>query len=627
MKAGFFYESEEKTYCSVWAPLAKKVELVIVSQERQVIRLRKNRSGYWQSFMPLAEPGLKYFFQVDDGDPLPDPASLYQPDGIHGPSELVNRNEYDWNDKDWKGLALAEMIIYEIHTGTFTPEGNFDGIIGKLDYLVDLGINTIELMPVAQFPGTRGWGYDGVFPFAVQNSYGGIHKLKQLVDAAHRKGIAVILDVVYNHLGPEGNYLGGFGPYTNDKYKTPWGAAINFDDEYCDGAREFFIQNALMWLNDFHIDGLRLDAVHAIWDSGAKHFLHELQERVKELERTSDRKKVLIAELDLNSPRFINDPQKGGYGLDGQWLDEFHHALHSLITGEKNGYYQDFGSLKDLEKSFRDSYVFTGQYSNLRKKKFGTPVSNPYHQFIVFAQNHDHTGNRLNGDRMTTILEEIHRKEESAHAHPSETQTEKTLFNVLKLVAATVLLSPHIPLLFMGEEYGEKNPFLFFMDYTDEVLVANTAEGRKKEFAGFGWVGAVPDAKSEDTFLKSKLSWEMESPNRKKLFEFHKFLIEFRKTHPAMKAMEREDIIVYPSVADKILAFQRIHLSSRLLIILNFSDKSETYPAAGFKGYKLFDSSDTEWNFDKKNEEENIISEPIGLAPYSALIIESNAHS
>ena len=333
------------------------------------------------------------------------------------------------------------MIIYELHTGTFSPAHDFEGILQRLDYFVELGITAIELMPLAQFPGDRNWGYDGVFPFAVQHSYGGAAGFRRLVDAAHAKGIAVIVDCVYNHFGPEGNYLGQYGPYFTDKYKTPWGDALNFDDAWSDGVRNYFLQNARMWLEDFQVDALRLDAVHAIKDFSAITFLQELRQLAAEIERTTGCKKLLIAEMDLNDPRYINPPDKGGYGLNGQWIDEFHHALRTLLTGDRSAYYEDFGTIEQLEKAFRHTYVYDGIYSAYRKRHFGGHAgNNPYDQFIVFAQNHDQVGNRALGDRLTNILS----------------------FEQLKLAAATVLLSPYVPLLFMGEEYGERRPFQFF---------------------------------------------------------------------------------------------------------------------------------------------------------------------
>lgn len=569
---GAQYEPNNTCTFTVWAPLKKGIE-VVLDNTSIAHSLKKDERGYWTITLKNIKPGTHYYYRIDGEKKLPDPASRHQPKGVHGPSAIVDRS-FSWTDSEWKGIALNKMIIYELHVGTFTPEGTFDGVISRLLYLKQLGINTIEIMPVAQFPGTRNWGYDGVFPFAVQNSYGGPYKLKQLVNEAHKHGIAVILDVVYNHLGPEGNYFNEYGPYFTDKYKTNWGAAINYDDAYCDGVRYFYWQNALMWLNEFHVDGLRMDAVHAIWDYSASHFILELSDRVASLEEQTGRKKVLIAETDLNTPRYIDSPTKGGYGMDGQWIDEFHHALHAMTTGETSGYYEDFGELSHVIKALRDSYVYTGQYSIHRKKLFGVPVQNPYRQFIAFAQNHDQIGNRMLGDRLSTQIS----------------------FECLKAVAALLLLSPHVPMLFMGEEYGEKNPFQYFISHTDKELVDMVRKGRKEEFSYFKWSGEIPDPQSEDTFTQCNLSWAYERDEvAKRLLSCYQFLISLRKERPAMQYMERDCIHVFET-SNKIIAFERKSESDHLLVILNFNKQKETFtlPAHG-KVKILFDSSDKQW--------------------------------
>jgi maltooligosyltrehalose trehalohydrolase len=611
---GFFYEPGGKSFCRVWAPLKTKMDLLIISPHQQRIPMKKDEFGYWYVKVPDAEPGMKYLLKSNDFDPVPDPASLFQPEGVHGPSGLINRDQYQWKDDHWKGIPLNEMIIYELHTGTFSAEGDFKGIAEKLDYLADLGINCIEIMPVAQFPGKRNWGYDGVYPFAVQNSYGSADDLKLLIDSAHQKGIAVILDVVYNHFGPEGSYHEVLAPFTTEKYKTPWAKALNFDDKYCDGVREYFWQNALMWLNDYRFDGLRLDAVHAIWDFGAVHFIDELNKRVRTLEEKTGRKKVLIAEIDLNNPKFINDPAIGGFGLDGHWADEFHHALHSYITGEKDGYYEDFGDLKDLAKAMRDAYVYTGQYSPHRQKKFGVLPSNPYHQFVVFLQNHDQIGNRMRGDRIIATLKETHCKESN---NPGA--NEQVLIDLLKLSAATVLLSPYTPLIFMGEEYGERNPFLFFTDYSDENLIRGTREGRKKEFVSFGWEEEQSDPISEDTYQKSKLNWEHPEALNKELHAFYRFMIRFRKEHAAMKSTARVDLQVMEQTDNKLLIIDRQNKGIRIRVLLNFLDRRQTYSDQELSGRKIFDSS--------RHSSQYVITEVSGtvqLEAFSCTIIELN---
>jgi maltooligosyltrehalose trehalohydrolase len=537
----------------VWAPLRRQVELIIASS-LSVYQMEKEEAGYWKLVIS-APPGTRYRYRLDGTTTCPDPASFHQPEGVHGPSEVVNISSFSWTDETWEGLPLSNMIIYETHTGCFSNSHDFEGIIQKLDYLVKLGINTLELMPLGQFPGNRNWGYDGVFPFAIQDSYGGINEFLHLVDSAHAKGIAILVDVVYNHFGPEGNYLEQFGPYFTDKHYTPWGKAVNLDDAWSDGVRNYFLQNARMWLEDYHVDGLRLDAVHAIKDSSARHFMRQLKEEVDEIEKRTGRKKALIAELDLNDPRYINPLEKGGYGLDGQWIDEFHHALHALLTGERNAYYEDFGEIVHLEQTFRHTYVYNGKYSTHRKRTFGAPVDHlPYDQFVVFAQNHDQIGNRAKGDRLTQSL-------------PLEQ---------LKLAAATILLSPYVPLLFMGEEYGEKNPFPFFVSFTEPALVEAVRQGRKAEFPAETADHELPDPQAEETFQQAVLSWDY--PNEAGgfhavLYKFYQQIIAFRRTRPAMQGRARDTMIVHPS-KDKLLCFERKIITDHLFIFLNFNGQA-----------------------------------------------------
>lgn len=601
--AGVALQSDNTCNFSVWAPFRNKVALSVLKPGQTTYPMTKDEHGYWHVSIPDALPGMQYKYLLDDDILLPDPASRYQPEGVHGPSAVVDTH-YKWKDRTWKGLHLAEMVIYELHTGTFTPQRNFQGIISRLEHLRSLGINAIEILPLAQFPGTRNWGYDGVYPFAVHNSYGSVDGLKELVDAAHLHGIAVILDVVYNHFGPEGNYFSQYGPWFTEKYKTPWGPAINFDDAWCDAVRAYFIQNALMWLDEFHIDGLRLDAVHAIWDCGARHFIEELSIAVRQLESSSGRKKVLIGEIDYNSPRYITGTERCGYGLDAQWIDEFHHALHSLLTREMNGYYADFGGIAPLAKSFRDSYVFTGQYSRVRKRNFGiSPRLHDYHQFIVFAQNHDQIGNRMLGDRLSTQLS----------------------FEALKLVAAVTLLSPHVPLLFMGEEYGEQNPFRYFTDHSDETLIEVVRKGRKEEFAGFAWEGEVPDPQADDTFSRSMLSWDTHTTTAVALLEVYRFLIAFRKTRTALKTSTRESVWVnMPEQDEELLIVQRSGADDRLLLLFNFSDQPVEYKHTDSTTLsKKFDSAAATWNGPGATAPSEAASgNTISLQPHSATVYE-----
>ncbi len=359
MRIGSQYLGNSICNFTLWAPLFKEVAVHLLSPQEKIIPLKQMERGYWEGKITDVEPGTLYFYQLNGEADRADPASHSQPKGVHGPSEVIDHNAFVWNDQNWKGVSLAEMVIYELHVGTFTSEGTFTGIIPRLPYLRELGINTIEIMPVAEFPGERNWGYDGVFPYGVQYSYGGVNGLKQLVDACHQQGIAVILDVVYNHLGPEGNYLWGLQTYFTDKYKTPWGSAINYDDAYSDGVRNYFVENVLYWLNDYHIDALRLDAVHAIYDCGAKHILQEMAEAVRKYSHNQGRKYYLIAESDLNDPRIIRSQEVGGYSVDAQWSDDFHHILHTLLTKENQGYYADFGKLEQLAKIYCCGYVYT----------------------------------------------------------------------------------------------------------------------------------------------------------------------------------------------------------------------------------------------------------------------------
>ncbi|MFO7999366.1 MAG: malto-oligosyltrehalose trehalohydrolase [Bacteroidales bacterium] len=505
----------------VWAPKARRLAMEV--EGKGIFSLEKRPFGYWQASCPGLEPGDRYRLNINGKKNLPDPASLSQPEGVHAFSECVDLNEIrSMGDKDWKGVAVQDLVIYELHTACFSPRGNFQGIEEKLDYLKDLGINAIEIMPVAAFAGSRSWGYDGVFPFAVQQSYGGARAFAALIRACHRQGIAVILDVVYNHLGPESQYLESFGPYFTDKYRTSWGKAINFDGAWSDSVRQYFLENAMMWLRDFQVDGLRLDAVHAIRDQGPKHFLQVLSGQVQELNAITGKRHFLIGECDLNDIRFITPAGQGGFGLDAQWCDEWHHALHALMTGERRSYFSDFGGLSHLAKSFNHAYVYTGQYSHHRKKTFGTPTSGqPGQRFVVFSQNHDQVGNRMMGDRLSTLLD----------------------FEGLKLAAGALLVSPFVPLLFMGEEYAEDSPFLFFASHLDQHLSEQVRKGRKREFRDFMETADPPDPAARETFERSKLKWDWTREEKKsQMLAFYKKIIRLRKEHALLKPGNRDHV-------------------------------------------------------------------------------------
>ena len=572
---GAVYRDNTVTF-TVWAPKAEAAKVIL--NEDAPIDLEPQPFGYWSATVPEAKPGDLYYYQLDDQEPRPDPASLAQPSGVHGPSEVIDLHGFHWQDSGWTGIPMAEMIIYELHVGTFTSEGTFTAIIDKLDYLQKLGINTIELMPIAQFPGGRNWGYDGVYPYAAQHSYGAALGLMQLVNACHQAGIAVLLDVVYNHLGPEGNYLPTYGPYLTDKHHTPWGMAINMDDAYADGVRHYFLQNALTWLHDFRIDGLRLDAVHAIKDTGAWHFLAELSERVDDLAQETQRTYTLIGECDLNDSRYISPLEKNGYGLTGQWIDEFHHTLHAYITGEQAGYYADFGTFEHILKAFRDTYVYDGVYSEHRKRIFGnSALDHDYDQFVVFSQNHDQVGNRMMGDRLTTNVS----------------------FETLKLLAGTVVLSPSVPMLFMGEEYGEKQPFQYFVSHTDPDLVEAVRQGRSREFAYFQREGhQVPDPQSETTFTDSTLSWDTDREEAATLFRFYQTLIRLRKTLPALASTQRNATHVSSPQKDIIVLARAVASGAdpQVYCVFNVGEEDTTFPPFTEVGLqKRIDSADAEW--------------------------------
>jgi maltooligosyltrehalose trehalohydrolase len=561
----------------VWASKVSSVSLVIIG-EKDPYPMKAEDKGYFSTFIQGLEPGRRYCYLLNEGQPRPDPVSRFQIEGVHGPSEVINPSEFEWKDQDWKGIPLEAMILYEIHTGTFTNEGTFEAIIPFLDYLKnDLGITAIELMPVAQFPGERNWGYDGTYLYAPQNSYGGPKGLKRLINACHRKGLAVILDVVYNHFGPEGNYLGDYGPYFTDRYKTPWGPAINFDGPESDEVRKFIINNALYWVTEYHIDGLRIDAIHGIFDFSARHILFDIREAVHQQAKRLDRHIVVIAESDLNDVRVINPPSKGGYGLDAQWNDDFHHCLHTLLTGEQRGYYEDFGELNQLVKALRDGFVYSGQYSSYRRRRHGSSSKHlPPSKFVIFSQNHDQVGNRLKGDRLSTLVS----------------------FEALKLAAGMVLLSPSIPLLFMGEEYGEEAPFQYFVSHSDPELIEAVKRGRREEFAAFQWSGEIPDPQDEIIFLRSKINLDLrhEGKNRT-LLQFYEALIKLRKELYPCSSLDKKGTWIKEFGREKAILIRWEYGQYRVIGLFNFNDKPIKIDIAIETGdwEKIFSSASEEW--------------------------------
>ena len=560
--------------------------------------MEKSEEGYWTTTVENVAEGTHYLYRINGGDLRPDPASFYQPEGVHGPSAVVNPNNYTWGDTAWKNIPWSDYVIYEVHIGTFTAEGTFEAAIAQLADLKALGITAIEILPVSQFPGERNWGYDGVFPYATQNSYGGPEGLKRLVDACHQEGLAVILDVVYNHFGPEGNYTGNYGPYTTDKYNTPWGNAINFDDTWCDGVRHYCIENSLYWLREFHIDGLRLDAIHAIYDFSAQHILAELAEAVVELSDQLGKPLYVTAESDLNDVRIIRPVEQGGFALQAQWCDDFHHALHTVITGERYGYYQDFGTCEALATAIRDRFIYSGTYSPFRRRRHGNSATElPSHQFIVCAQNHDQIGNAKGCDRLSKLVP----------------------FDALKLTASVLITSPYIPLLFMGEEYGEVAPFNYFIDHSDPDLVEAVYQGRKREFKEAHGFGEPAPAHELATFEASKLNWNLRNEGQHKtLLQYYKRLLELRRQLKLSTPSYSKDIKITSDNETQIIVYERTMEEGPLLCLMNFNQAVsvvEILPAEQPWLLKL-DSAAPEWGGPGSSLPEKITeAQSIELAP------------
>ncbi|MCC9136085.1 malto-oligosyltrehalose trehalohydrolase [Pontibacter silvestris] len=449
-KVGAEYQEDGHCAFTVWAPQKESMTLHLIHPKEHKVEMQKDKYGYFKVELTDIQPGTKYFFMPDGETDYPDPASNYQPEDVHGPSQVVNHSAYAWQDTNWRGLPFKDLVLYELHVGTFTKEGTFEAIIPLLNDIAETGINAIELLPVSQFPGNRNWGYDGVYPYAVQASYGGPDSLKKLVDACHTSGIAVFLDVVYNHLGPEGNYFAKYGPYFTDQYCTPWGDALNFDGAWSDGVREYFSNNPLYWFEHYHLDGLRLDAIHTVYDTGAVCFWELTHNKKEELEQKLGRPLHMIAESDLNSPKVVKAPEVGGYGFTAQWLDDFHHALYVLLHQEGQKYYEDFGQMEQLAKAYTDGFVHSGEYVGFRKRKHGaSSVGVPSDKFVVFTQNHDQVGNHVGSLRLSSLID----------------------FERLKLGAAAIILAPYVPMLFMGDEYAEEAPFYYFISHSDTDLI------------------------------------------------------------------------------------------------------------------------------------------------------------
>jgi len=565
----------------VWAPAAERVELRLISPAEDLVPLDPKPGGYFQAEVKNLPPSARYLYRLHSrrGDPAdrPDPASRLQPEGVHGPSQVVSEN-FDWQDECWFGLPLSAYVIYELHVGTFSAAGTFDAVIEDLGSLKELGVTAIELMPVAQFPGSRNWGYDGVYPFAVQNSYGGPEGLKRLVNACHTRGLAVVLDVVYNHLGPEGNYLRDFGPYFTDFYQTPWGEAVNFDGPHSDEVRRFFTENALQWVTEFHIDALRLDAVHAILDFSARPFLEELARTVHRRAESLGRRIHLIAESALNDTRIVRPRMLGGFQLDAQWNDDFHHCVHTLLTGEHGGYYKDYRrGLADLAVAWEQGFVYSGQYSEFRQRAHGNSSRNvPARQLVVCSQNHDQVGNRMLGERLAELVS----------------------FEQQKLAAALVLLSPFIPLIFMGEEYGETAPFQYFVSHGDPDLVQAVREGRKREFAAFEWQQEPPDPQDEQTFRRSQLNRDLRNNGRHRvLHRFYGELLQLRTGLAPLSNLSKKSMAVSPDRSQNLLLVRRRHRGAEVCLLFNFNTEPiplrVRLPSGEWR--RCIDSGQTRW--------------------------------
>jgi maltooligosyltrehalose trehalohydrolase len=532
----------------VWAPRARRVAVKLLEPSLKPTVMHSGPDGIFEVLCPEGRDGTDYVFVLDGAKERPDPVSRWQPNGVHGASRIVDPASFRWTDAGWPGIPLEAFVFYELHVGTFTPEGTFDAIIARLPYLRQLGVTAVECMPVAAFPGGRNWGYDGVFPYAPQSSYGGPAGLKRLVDACHREGLVFVLDVVYNHLGPEGNYLADFGPYFTNRYRTPWGQAINLDGPDSDLARRYFLNNALYWLTEYHVDALRLDAIHGIFDFSARHILEEMAEEFHAQARRLGRQAWLIAESDLNDPRVIRPPVLGGYGIDAQWSDDFHHSLHAVVNGTRRGYFRDFGTIDDLRKSIEVGFVYDGRRSVYRRRRHGaSSTDRPGRQFVVSIQNHDQVANACQGDRFGSVAS----------------------LEQQKLAACLLLCAPNLPLLFMGEEYAETAPFFYFTSHGDPDLAEAVRNGRREEFAAFGGTGEFPDPQSEATFERSKLdlSRSERAPHRD-LLRWYRDLLAIRKRFPCLSNGRKDLTSVWIDEEGRWMVIERRDPSGDAALIL-----------------------------------------------------------
>ncbi|MBK9307933.1 MAG: malto-oligosyltrehalose trehalohydrolase [Nitrospira sp.] len=602
LECGAVSQVDGRILWRVWAPNAKRVDLELLEGDgwKTYIMTREER-GYFSCEKGEIHSGQRYVYHLNSGPPRPDPASRWQPDGVNLPSAVLRLDEFQWTDAGWGGIPREDLVFYELHVGTFTPEGTFDAVIPRLASLRDLGVTAIEIMPVAQFSGTRNWGYDGVHPYAPQHSYGGPHGFHRLVDACHRHGLAVFLDVVYNHIGPEGAYLSEFGPYFTERYQTPWGAGVNYDDRGSDPVREFVCDNVRMWIRDYHIDGLRLDAVHAIYDLGARHILRDIKDAAESASKARGHIAHIVAESDLNDIRLLLSPDRGGYGVDAQWSDDFHHAIHTCLTGEEHGYYADYGQPSQIVKALTDTFVLDGGYSRSRDRCHGAVNAGlSGDRFVICIQNHDQIGNRASGDRLSTLLSPTARR----------------------LAASMLLLAPHLPLLFMGEEYGEPHPFPFFCSFNDPVLIESVRLGRRREFEAFHRDGAdVPDPQAESTFEVSRLTWSWESdPHQSGLRTLYQDLLRARREWPALHNYVHRTARLLP-VANPVLELIRGDLSAdpqqSLRALFNLTREEQLIPDESRGGLRW--SSEAE----RYHGARAVPSSDHTLLPYECLVFQT----
>ena len=556
----------------VWAPRCQTIDVII--EGRRPLPLTRHEDGLFEAHVPGLAAGARYQYRLDGQRYRPDPMSRFQPEGVHGPSMAVDPAAFTWTDQNFTGHAAADLVIYELHVGTFTRAGTFEAVIAHLPQLVDLGVTAIELMPVAEFPGSRNWGYDGVHLFAPQSTYGGPRGLRRLIDACHAHGLSVFLDVVYNHLGPEGNYLGEFGPFFTDRYHTPWGGAVNFDGPDADGVRRHFVENARAWIREFHFDGLRLDAIHAIFDTSPVHILSEVATAAREEARALGRSAHIMAESHDNDRRIVLPVEAGGVGLDAVWSDDFHHAVHVRLTGERGGYYVDFGEPRRLATALAEGFAYQGEYSEYFGRDRGTPsIDLPGERFVICVQNHDQVGNRAQGDRLSTIAP----------------------FEAVKLAAGLLLAAPAIPLLFMGEEYGETAPFQFFTSFLDRDLAEAVRKGRTEEFTRFAWQGAVPDPTEPATFVRSRLSHSLAgAPRHRELHQYYRRWLALRRTHPALGTHGKAQTQAAVDAKGTLLTVARDAESGPgVRLFANLTNETQPAPAIAAEWRLLIDSDDT----------------------------------